>query len=100
MASISELEKQVFSLCNLVAQQYPESSEKSSNENSFILRPSVSLAHPKIANSITDLIGRTPLLRLGKLNPGNAEILLKLESMEPCNSVKVVALCSRSFGHS
>ncbi len=48
------------------------------------------LNHPKIADSITDLIGRTPLLRLGKLNkPGNAEILLKLESMEPCSSVKV-----------
>ncbi len=48
------------------------------------------LTHPKIADSITDLIGRTPLLRLGKTNPaGNAEILLKLESMEPCSSVKV-----------
>lgn len=48
------------------------------------------LAHPKIANNITDLIGRTPLLRLNKINPsGNAEILLKLESMEPCSSVKV-----------
>ena len=50
----------------------------------------ISLAHPKIANSITELIGRTPLLRLGKLNKaGNAEILLKLESLEPCSSVKV-----------
>ena len=48
------------------------------------------LTHPKIADSIAELIGRTPLLRLGKLNkPGNAEILLKLESMEPCSSVKV-----------
>ncbi len=48
------------------------------------------LTHPKIASNITDLIGRTPLLRLNKVNPaGNAEVLLKLESMEPCNSVKV-----------
>ena len=48
------------------------------------------LSHPKIANSITELIGRTPLLRLNKLNsPGNAEILLKLECMQPSNSVKV-----------
>jgi cysteine synthase len=56
------------------------------------------LTHPKIANNITDLIGRTPLLRLNKVNPsGNAEILLKLESMEPCSSVKVRLEHSLSF---
>jgi cysteine synthase A len=46
--------------------------------------------HPKIANSITDLIGRTPLLRLNRvIGPEcKATILAKLESMEPCNSVK------------
>ena len=47
------------------------------------------LQHPKIANDITDLIGRTPLLRLKKVTSGSqAEIILKLESFEPCNSVK------------
>jgi len=47
------------------------------------------LQHPKIANDITDLIGRTPLLRLKKVTAGSqAEIIVKLESMEPCNSVK------------
>jgi len=46
---------------------------------------------PKIASSITDLIGNTPLLELGRSVEdvkGNARILAKLESFEPCNSVK------------
>ena len=44
---------------------------------------------PKIANDITELIGNTPLLKLGRNAEGlDATILLKLESMEPCNSVK------------
>jgi len=45
----------------------------------------------KIANSVTDLIGRTPMVRLGKSAAENgvvANIVLKLESMEPCSSVK------------
>jgi cysteine synthase A len=47
------------------------------------------LKHPNIAESITDLIGRTPLMRLNKVTAGcKAEIIVKLESMEPCNSVK------------
>jgi len=44
---------------------------------------------PKIAKSITELIGNTPLLQLGRAVEGaDATILAKLESMEPCNSVK------------
>jgi len=44
---------------------------------------------PRIANDITELIGNTPLLKLGKNAEGlDATILLKMESMEPCNSVK------------
>lgn len=47
------------------------------------------MSHPKIANDITELIGRTPLLKLSKVTAGSqAEIIVKLESMEPCNSVK------------
>ena len=49
------------------------------------------LSSPLIADSIVDLIGRTPIVRLGRLakeSNVNANILLKLESMEPCSSVK------------
>merc|ERR1719253_336881 len=44
---------------------------------------------PKIAEDITQLIGNTPLLKLGRTGDGlDATILLKMEAMEPCNSVK------------
>lgn len=43
---------------------------------------------PLIADDITQLIGRTPMVRLNKMNTTSCEIILKLESMEPCNSVK------------
>jgi cysteine synthase len=42
-----------------------------------------------IADSITDLIGRTPMVRLGTIADGSgATILGKLESMNPAGSVK------------
>ena len=42
-----------------------------------------------IANSIIDLIGNTPLVRLNRVTDGvNAEILLKLEYFNPLGSVK------------
>jgi len=47
------------------------------------------MARPKIADSIVDCIGGTPMVRLNRLADGiGANIILKLESMEPCNSVK------------
>ncbi len=49
------------------------------------------LERPRIADSILDTIGGTPLVRLNRLAKDNnvvANILLKLESMEPCSSVK------------
>ena len=44
---------------------------------------------PKIADSITDLIGNTPLVRLNRLTEGlGATVVAKLESFNPCGSVK------------
>jgi len=43
----------------------------------------------KIANNLTDLIGKTPLLRLNRVAKGlEAEVVVKLESFNPGGSVK------------
>ncbi len=43
----------------------------------------------KIADSITDLIGNTPMVRLNKVTDGGgAQIVAKLESFNPCASIK------------
>ncbi len=42
-----------------------------------------------IVNSVTDLIGETPLLRINKLTgPDDAEVLVKLESFNAGGSIK------------
>jgi cysteine synthase A len=47
------------------------------------------LKHPKIAKNITELIGRTPLVRLNRLSDlTGAEVLAKLEYFNPLGSVK------------
>ena len=42
----------------------------------------------KICNDILEKIGKTPLVRINKLNRGNAEVLVKVESFNPAGSVK------------
>jgi cysteine synthase A len=43
----------------------------------------------KVAENITELVGETPLLRLGRLEPGGAaEVYAKLEYLSPGGSVK------------
>lgn len=41
-----------------------------------------------IANNLTELVGHTPMVKLNKLNTGNAEVIAKLEYFNPANSVK------------
>jgi cysteine synthase A len=44
---------------------------------------------PPIADTVLDLIGRTPLVRLNRLpKPGHAQVVAKVESLNPGGSVK------------
>jgi len=41
-----------------------------------------------IAKDLTELVGHTPMVKLNKLNDGNADIAVKLEYFNPANSIK------------
>jgi cysteine synthase A len=42
----------------------------------------------RIFDSVVQVIGRTPLVRINRMNPGPGEIVAKLESLNPMSSVK------------
>lgn len=44
--------------------------------------------HMSKVNSIIELIGKTPLIRIQKMNPNENEILVKMESLNPLSSIK------------
>mmetsp|Transcript_16463 Transcript_16463/g.24292 ORF Transcript_16463/g.24292 Transcript_16463/m.24292 type:complete len:357 (+) Transcript_16463:61-1131(+) len=59
------------------------------SSNQFRSAPTSTNLKANIADTILDLIGNTPLVKLNKLNEGCvAEVVCKLESSNPANSVK------------
>lgn len=42
----------------------------------------------KVYSDITEAVGRTPLVKLNRMVKGNATVLAKMESFNPCSSVK------------
>lgn len=77
--------------CLIVSRHAPRAAilRMSSGSAEHFIAPGTPFERPKIADSILDVIGGTPIVRLNRMSQGvKANILLKLESMEPCNSVK------------
>jgi len=75
---------------SIVYASVPHSSKVSASlDSSSFIAAGTPFEKPKIAETIVDLIGGTPMVKLNRLAEGvKANIWLKLESMEPCNSVK------------
>jgi cysteine synthase A len=47
------------------------------------------MMRPRVASTVLELVGRTPMVRLNRLpKPGGAEVVAKLESINPGGSVK------------
>lgn len=72
--------------CAFTAKQ---STTRTSYSRSFGLDVSLEAERPKIADTVLDLIGNTPMVRINKVTEGCvAEVVAKLESSNPANSVK------------
>src|SRR5215213_2265769 len=57
--------------------------------HSSALKRRTRMQHGRIYDSITQLIGNTPMVRLNRVAPeGSAEVIVKLESFNPLSSVK------------
>ena len=54
----------------------------------ILLAPQEGTTMARIYSNITELIGNTPLVRLGKVNPTQATVVAKLEFFNPASSVK------------
>ena len=54
----------------------------------ILLAPQEGITMARIYSNITELIGNTPLVRLGKVNPTQATVVAKLEFFNPASSVK------------
>jgi len=83
-SQISSLPKRsaFFSNCFAIACRTPRPTCKN-------YRHQLSSKAAPIFNDITEAIGNTPMVRLNRVGEGcKATILLKMESMEPCSSVK------------
>merc|ERR1719438_652562 len=66
----------------------PRIKQQSNVARMVISNPEVS-TKPKIADSVLDIIGNTPMVRLNRVTEGCvAEVVVKLESNNPANSVK------------
>eukprot|EP00889_Picochlorum_renovo_P006868 jgi/Picre1/33898/NNA_001377.t1 len=80
------------SLKNLATrrQHYVAAASSTTNESSLASSSGpVTKKTQKIASSITDLVGDTPMVNLNRVGAGcGATLIAKLESMEPCCSVK------------
>ena len=46
------------------------------------------MSWPKIAENVTEVIGNTPMVYLNRVVPHGASIVAKMETQEPCKSVK------------
>ncbi|HEX7216916.1 MAG TPA: pyridoxal-phosphate dependent enzyme, partial [Methylomirabilota bacterium] len=52
-------------------------------------RKTAAPTRPRLAGSVLDLVGGTPLVRLNRIpKPGGAAVLAKMESLNPGGSVK------------